>query len=476
MRKRLLLLSFTEGAAVMVAELCGARLLSPIYGSSLYVWASVMGITLGALAGGYYLGAYLSGKKKNEINILFWVLCIAALFNMAMPALSYYLVPRISYLPFLPGVVISTTLLLFPPVFFLGSASPLLISIQTKEQNSSGRVSGTVYAISTAGGIFATFFCGFYAIPELGLNYSLLVSGGLLFCLNTFLLKVFRPMTFLIVGSLLVFDLRVSAFNAKTLFHADGILGTVKVENSPDNKFRILAVNDIVQSEMELSTGKSASDYVKLLDTLISANEKGERAMVLGLGAGLTANMLTFKGYSVEGVEFDRRIISAAERYFLLDPHVKTFCADARYYLNTCKGKYKIVLFDVFKAEEQPSHVATLESFLKLKNHLYPSSLVFINWHGYTKGSNGRGTAILYNTLMSAGYSVKLTSFSNEEDHRNIMFVASLNPLPTMAFELSEPLSENNLVNTDDRPLLEKHTASANKAWRLSYLRYYQGK
>jgi hypothetical protein len=54
MKRKLLFLSFVEGAAVMVAELCGARLLAPVFGSSLYVWSSVMGITLGALAFGYF--------------------------------------------------------------------------------------------------------------------------------------------------------------------------------------------------------------------------------------------------------------------------------------------------------------------------------------------------------------------------------------------------------------------------------------
>ncbi|MBL7933374.1 MAG: fused MFS/spermidine synthase [Bacteroidia bacterium] len=475
MRKRLLLLSFAEGAIVMVAELCGAKLLAPVYGSSLYVWASVMGVTLGALAAGYYLGAFLSGKNKKSFNTLFWVLSTAALFNMLMPALSYYAVPRISYLSFLPGVVLSTVLLLFPAIFLLGAASPLLISLQTNETNSSGKVSGIVYAVSTTGGIFATFFCGFYAIPELGLSLSLIISGGLLFSLNIALLKIFRPGTLFMMAAVLFFDINALAINNNNLLqNFDGILGTLKVMD--EGRSRMLFVNDIVQSEMNKDSRKSVSGYVKLLDTLIPNTNYKEKALVLGLGAGLTANMLVEKGYETEGVEFDPRIISIAQDYFFLKPEIKTVSGDARYFLNNAGKKYKIVLFDVFKAEEQPSHVATVESLEKLKNNLYTNSLVFINWHGYTRGDKGMGTQILLNTLLKAGYSVKLTSSSNEEDHRNVMFVASLQPLKTLPFEISEPKEQTKLVNTDDQPLLEKHTASANKAWRLSYLRYYQGK
>jgi hypothetical protein len=30
------------------------------------------------------------------------------------------------------------------------------------------------------------------------------------------------------------------------------------------------------------------------------------------------------------------------------------------------------------------------------------------------------------------------------------------------------------LINTDDKPVLEKYNANANKTWRTNYLRYYQ--
>src|SRR6202000_1767641 len=97
MQKKLLFLSCIEGAAVMAAELCGARLLAPIFGSSLYVWASVMGITLAALAGGYFFGGWITASSKIPFKRLFQVLMLASLFLLLMPVLSYYLVPRISY-------------------------------------------------------------------------------------------------------------------------------------------------------------------------------------------------------------------------------------------------------------------------------------------------------------------------------------------------------------------------------------------
>ena len=62
----LFILAFIEGGGVMCVELCSAKILSPIFGTSIYIWASVLGITLTALMSGYYLGGYLSSKQKNN--------------------------------------------------------------------------------------------------------------------------------------------------------------------------------------------------------------------------------------------------------------------------------------------------------------------------------------------------------------------------------------------------------------------------
>ena len=79
-------------------------------------------------------------------------------------------------------------------------------------------------------------------------------------------------------------------------------------------------------------------------------------------------------------------------------------------------------------------------------------------------------------TLQQAGFHIKLCSTSANESYRNVIFVASLNQLKELPFELHEPLASTRLVNTDNRPLLEKYNARVNKTWRLNYLRYYQNK
>lgn len=487
MQKKLLLLSFMEGAAVMAAELCGAKLLAPIFGSSLYVWASVMGITLAALASGYFFGGWLSSKTENQQKKLFLILNAAALFLLLLPVLSYYMVPRISYLPFLPGVVLSTFVVLFFPVFFLGASSPLFIALQTAGNADAGKVSGTVYAVSTTGGILATFLCGFYLIPQAGLSACLLCFGGLLFAVNFIVFKIVKPFHILLFAGFIYLNYQFSVKKSGQLLVSDSLLGHMEVEDFESGSYRagtsqakkrtvrILRVNNIIQSEMDIASGRSVSEYVKLFDTLVPFSAAPKNALVLGLGGGLVANLLVEKNYTTDGVELDNRIIDAARKYFYLDEKVNTMLVDARYFLNGCTKKYDLILADVFRAEEQPSHIFTSESLEKIKENLKAGAVILINWHGYVSGNKGLGTAVLYNTLTSAGFDVKLCSALSNENYRNIIFVASLNKLQPLPFELNENLALTSRINTDNLPLLERYNAEANKAWRANYLRYYQG-
>lgn len=470
MRKLLLLLSFVEGSTVMAAELCGARLMAPIFGSSLYVWASVMAITLGALALGYFIGGLLS-ERANPFLLLHRILFTAALFVLAMPVMAYYLLPRLSYLPFLPAIVISAGVLLLPAVLLLGASSPLFIGLQTGAANS-GKVSGLVYAVSTAGGICATFLCGFWLIPQAGLNATLVVFALLLAAialLSQRRLSVIGVTGFVLVGYL---NWQLHAARA-TSEHSDSLFGHLEVLDLKRNgrPVRFLTINNIVQTEMDLETHHSVSAYIELLNKLVPLAQAPANALVLGLGGGLAANLFIEKNYRCTGVELDPRILNVARERFFLNPAVITREDDARHYLNTCSERFDVVLVDVFRSEEQPSHVLTSESLVRLRSQLSRSGRLLINWHGYLQGTPGLGTVVLCNTLRAAGYTVQIHPTPGSEAFRNLVIAAT--PAPPPAPDHNRSVGSGRL-NTDDRPLLETMNAPANMLWRINYLNYYQ--
>ena len=83
-------LAFIEGGAVMCLELCSAKILSPYFGTSIYVWAAVLGITLTALMSGYYLGGYLSSRSK-KITIILWLMLVAGFLVTITPIISSFI-------------------------------------------------------------------------------------------------------------------------------------------------------------------------------------------------------------------------------------------------------------------------------------------------------------------------------------------------------------------------------------------------
>ena len=59
---------FVCGAALMSLELVGSRVIAPSYGNSLYAWGSLIGVILGALSLGYYMGGRAADKKPSSTS------------------------------------------------------------------------------------------------------------------------------------------------------------------------------------------------------------------------------------------------------------------------------------------------------------------------------------------------------------------------------------------------------------------------
>ena len=79
----LYLIVFLTGASVMVIELLGTRLIAPFYGASLYVWSSLISVTMIALAVGYFIGGRWADRAQRTGLSL--IIALAALFTLLIP-------------------------------------------------------------------------------------------------------------------------------------------------------------------------------------------------------------------------------------------------------------------------------------------------------------------------------------------------------------------------------------------------------
>ena len=63
---KLLSIIFVTGAIVLSLELLASRILLPFFGSSIYIWTSILSVTLIFLAFGYQLGGWITSKVNSN--------------------------------------------------------------------------------------------------------------------------------------------------------------------------------------------------------------------------------------------------------------------------------------------------------------------------------------------------------------------------------------------------------------------------
>lgn len=484
----------------MAAELLGAKMLAPFFGSSLYVWATVLAMTLGGLASGYFAGGIVSHRSKNPLA-LFWVLLSAAAFTVLMPFTAKTIIPLFGSMNLILSTVVSTLLFMFPPIFLMGMVSPLIIRAVTLHAESSGRAAGSVYAVSTVGGILSTFLMGFYVIPSFGLTYPAIFTGIILGAAPLFVLITGRKKVIaLFFPVLCVFSIisarpRASESHVKVLYNKEGILGQVMVVDYPNydesgkvkHYTRLLFVNRIVQSMFNAGGEEQDPEYVRIIGGIAEKMHPGGNALVLGLGGGTIAKNLEGMGFRVDACEFDSRIAEAAGRFFYLPKDVKVVVDDARHFIRSASRSgpsYDLVVFDLFRGEDCPEHVLTAECIEECKNLLNEQGIIVINGPGFWKGPVGKGMRSIEKTLTASGLRTSVLSTRMEDEmHSNLLFVASAqeyglqtiitDQVPGFRIDFTEEEMNDALVLRDDRPVLNLLNAQSSRLWRQGYIETY---
>jgi len=442
----LLLVSFIEGGSVMIVELLGAKIIAPYYGTSLYVWSSVLGVTLGALALGYFFGGQISRKYPAERS-LFIVLLLGGFFTVIAPLIAPKILVITDSLGVKMGSLVSVLLYLFAPIVCLGSVSPIIIQLINENQEEAGKSAGTVYAISTVGGILATFLAGFYLIPTIGIHITAFTTGGLLgvITLLYFLYSKNKVLLLIIVFMALITIVFIPSKkisdNTRIVYASTGILGewTVldfgkwKVKDNNQIERRLL-LNGIDQTYTQIGYEPlSLWKYPHKIAAYASMKPSGSKALLLGMGGGSIAFELLAMGMDLDIVELDERINYIAKEYFNYDPTSSNlFIDDARHFIRNTKEKYDVVVIDLVLGEVQPAHVFSLEGFEDLKKVINDDALVIINFQGNIyEPTYSAGSRSIFKTLVAAGFNVSYYSSQKSKDNKSsltkdIFFLASL--------------------------------------------------
>jgi predicted membrane-bound spermidine synthase len=404
--------AFVTGAIVMSFEMLGSRYLNPYFGSGIYTWAALISTVLIALMAGYFLGGALADRTASPAVLALTVI-IGSLYLLALPSFAQAILEFVlaGVDDIRAGSLIASLGLMFFPVTFLGMYSPFAIRLLLRSAQRSGRVSGAVYGISTAGAIVGTLGTTFLLIPTIGARAITLTLGAVGLAAGLALLALARLDRRMGAGLVLIAlaALAVPAGRADNLIdegvrvamleRADGRLAHIETQ-----------YNDVFitkrQHQLVMSFQLKGWDYTESVSNLLDPDdlplryaqvmtiatiypEAPRKILMLGLGGGSISTYLGrfMPEAQITTVEIDPGVITAAKTYFGLreTERMRYHARDGRVFLNRNSELYDLILLDAYRGGYVPFHLLTREFYTLVKQRLTPGGAAAFNVHDGSK-------------------------------------------------------------------------------------------
>ncbi len=422
------------GAAIMVVEILGAKMLSPYVGTSHFVWTAQIAVTLIALALGYFVGGWLVDKSPR-VGTLYWAILLAS----AYLALTVALCEPVAYWcldlkPFALGSLLASLILFFVPLALLAMTGPFFVRVLTSAVANVGANVGRLTAISTFGSFAGTILIGYVLVPFLPNSWTMYITSLLLAVVAFVYFTVWRasrqsiaPVMVLLAGAALlgyggVRRDHLRHRRADEKFYGNSNFGMLQVLEAGGTRYYL---NDyLVQNTYDPAAHQSTSLFTHMLNGLVHAYTSNlNDVLCIGLGVGITPMEFARAGAHVDVVEINPAVIPVARRWFDLETNkLNITVGDGRQFLNRCEKKYDAVALDAFLGESSPSHLMTREAFTAMHRVLRPGGTLVINSFGNFRPGQDFFTTSLYKTLTNVFTSVRIHT---PDVDRNVFFVAS---------------------------------------------------
>lgn len=150
-------------------EMVASRILTPLFGSGIYTWATIISIVVGGLMAGYFLGGFLADRYPG-FGFAALIKFVAAAYLFFVWWMAGGTLERV--IDAVPGEIaalfVSGFIVCFPPLLVLGMYSPLSVRLILKEPADAGKISGGLFAVSSAGNIAGIIVTTFMLIPSIG--------------------------------------------------------------------------------------------------------------------------------------------------------------------------------------------------------------------------------------------------------------------------------------------------------------------
>src|SRR5262249_16827215 len=130
----IILVVFVAGAVSLAIEMAASRLLAPYFGTSLFVWANLIGLILLYLTPWYYIGGRLADRYPHP-SMFYLITAVASLLTASIPLFAAPILTwsQSAFATYSVGVfygsLVSVILLFALPTILLGCVSPYAIRL-----------------------------------------------------------------------------------------------------------------------------------------------------------------------------------------------------------------------------------------------------------------------------------------------------------------------------------------------------------
>ena len=393
--------AFAGGLVSLALELAASSLLRPHFGTANLVWAAIIGLILLYLTAGYFIGGRWADRSPRPAT-LYQIVAWAA-FLVGVVPFAAYPVLRLAQLGFvsfnaamLGGSFVTVLILFSLPVTLLGCISPFVIRLAVKDVASTGRTAGRVYAISTAGSFLGAFLPDLLLIPTIGTRYTFVLLSLLLLAVALVGLARSGPRRLLLylwmpaVVILLTLLMRGQPVKAAedVIYETESAYNYIQVVER-ENGCRQLLLNEgegihsVYCPDQLRTTGPW--DYFLIAPYFNPAPytpDQVESVALIGLAGGTMARQYTavYGPLPIDGVEIDPQIVRVGREYFAMGgSNLNVIVADGRYALAYSGRRYTVVGVDAYRLPYIPPHLATVEFFRQVRDHLTDDGVVAIN-------------------------------------------------------------------------------------------------
>ena len=425
----------TTGAAVLIVEILGAKLLSPYVGTSHFVWTAQIAVTLVSLAAGYWFGGWLVDRSQNLRRLYACILLAGVYLAGTVPFTSKVAFACLQF-PLAVGSLLASLFLFFVPLTLLATVGPFVIRVLTSAVADVGGTVGRLSAISTLGSVGGTVLIGYVLIPFLPNSVTMFATSGVLMALAVIYILVWRgagesagvPLALFVIGGVAGWagvraDARPMTEDMIEVQRRNSNFGMLQVFESYGGARRYYLNDFLTQNTYDPDAKQSVSLFTYgLHDFAQTYTREIKDVLCIGMGVGIVPMQFARAGARVDVVEINGAVVNVARAHFDLEPEkLNLTIGDGRQFVNAATKQYDAVILDAFLGDSSPSHLMTREAFAAMRRVLRPEGVLVINSFGDFEAGKDFFTSSLDQTLKSVFGAVRIHASGNG----NVFFVAT---------------------------------------------------